>query len=118
MPDFDTKHEEKLYHALKKLGLNVRSQVYDGFKNIDITIPKYRINIEVDGGQHTFNPRQALADLQREYHSFKKGWFTLHIPNALIDYDLEQVARIIRGFCYEIDKDEDPSGVYYEEDEF
>jgi very-short-patch-repair endonuclease len=35
----------------------------DGYKTIDIAVTHARVNIEVDGLHHNFEPDQALADL-------------------------------------------------------
>ena len=81
-----------LYFALKQRGIQPELEKFDGFKHIDIAIPRAKINIEVDGGHHNYSHRQALADLKRTYHSFQKGYFTLRIPNALIHNHLEDTA--------------------------
>ena len=81
-----------LYFALKERGLSPELEKFDGFKHIDIAIPKAKINIEVDGGHHNYSHKQALSDLKRTYHSFQKGYFTLRIPNALIHNYLDETA--------------------------
>ena len=53
------------------------------------------MHIEVDGGQHNFDGRQALSDLKRTYYSFKQGYFTLRIPNSLIRYHLDDTTNYI-----------------------
>ncbi len=84
-----------LYVALKKNRVLAELEKYDGYKRIDIAIPKYRINIEVDGVQHNVNFNQAMSDLQRTYHSFQKGYYTLRIPNKLVRENLEETADYI-----------------------
>lgn len=88
----------ELYFALRRRGVPAQLEKYDGFKAIDIAIPECRVNIEVGGLQHHYNPRQALDDLQRTYFSFLKGYFTLRIPNSLIDHDVEETADYIVNF--------------------
>jgi very-short-patch-repair endonuclease len=73
-----------LYLCLKSIGIPAHLEKFDGFKTIDIAIPSFRLNIEVDGPHHNYNPDQALIDLQRTYYSFAKGYYTLRIPNSLI----------------------------------
>ncbi|WP_425269405.1 DUF559 domain-containing protein [Leptospira koniambonensis] len=76
--------------------------MYDGFKHIDIAIPEAKVNIEVDGGHHNFDKKQALADLKRTYYSFKKGYLTLRIPNSLITKEnLDETADYIVDFLHE-----------------
>lgn len=78
-----------LYIALRKRGVPAHLEKFDGYKTIDIAIPECKVNIEVDGMHHNFNPRQALSDLQRTYYSFLKGYLTLRVPNSLVKYHLE-----------------------------
>jgi len=42
----------KLCEALIKMGFNAELEKSDGYKHIDIAIPKFKVNIEVDGMQH------------------------------------------------------------------
>ena len=84
-----------LYFALKQRGVPAQLEKFDGYKHIDIAIPEARVNIEVDGGHHNYDNRQALADLKRTYHSFLKGYLTLRIPNSLVEYSLEETADYI-----------------------
>jgi len=76
---------------------------YDGYKHIDIIIQEAKVNIEVDGLHHNYNPSQALADLKRTYFSFLDGYLTLRIPNSLVkDNDtLEETANYIVDFLIE-----------------
>ena len=85
----------KLCYALKGHSINALIDFWDGHKHIDIAIPQAKINIEVDGVQHNTSPRQALADLKRTYYSFKKGYFTLRIPNSLIGEHFEECLAMI-----------------------
>lgn len=88
-----------LYFALKARKVKAQLEKYDGFKKIDIAIPSAKINIEVDGRHHNTNTKQAFSDLQRTYYSFKKGYFTLRIPNSLLNDDemTETTADYITG---------------------
>jgi very-short-patch-repair endonuclease len=45
---------------------------WDGHKHIDLAIVKAKLNIEIDGSQHHFNPRVAFANLKRAEYSQKK----------------------------------------------
>ncbi len=89
-----TREARKLYDALKRKGVPAELEKFDGYKHIDIAVVAAKINIEVDGGQH-HNPKQALADLKRTYYSFKKGYFTLRIPNSLVKESLDETADCI-----------------------
>lgn len=92
-----SKEAQKLYDILIKNGFNAKLELWDGFKHIDIAIPDYKINIEVDGKQHQ-SEKQALADLKRTYHSFKKGYVTIRIPNKLVQENIFETANYIMQF--------------------
>ena len=84
-----------LYFELRKRKVPAELEKFDGNKTIDIAVVDAKVNIEVDGQQHNYNPRQALADLKRTYFSFKKGYFTLRIPNSLVKNHLHDTADLI-----------------------
>lgn len=96
--NYTTPETMDLYFALKLRGVPAEIEKYDGFKTIDIAIVEAKMNIEVDGVQHNFNPQQALADLQRTFFSFLKGYLTLRIPNSLVRFHLEETADLITEF--------------------
>jgi very-short-patch-repair endonuclease len=79
-----TAEARELGELLGTFGWKVELEKWDGHKHIDIAITQCKVNIEVDGGQHNFDVHQALADLERTYYSFLKGYVTLHIPNVLV----------------------------------
>jgi very-short-patch-repair endonuclease len=87
-----TKEARDLKEALEQHGVCVYEELYDGYKCIDLAIPKARINIEIDGIQHLTNPRQILADLERGHFSHKSGYDTMHIPNEMIRKHLKEIA--------------------------
>lgn len=91
----------QLYFALKERGVPAELEKFDGYKHIDIAITEARVNIEVDGGHHNYNNKQALADLKRTYHSFLKGYLTLRIPNSLVREHLEETADYLTDFLVE-----------------
>lgn len=90
-----TKEANDLMDALKKLGIRVYRELYDGHKHIDIAIPKAKINVEIDGIHHLTNPKQILADLHRGYYSHKKGYQTMHIPNEMIRLYLKEISEAL-----------------------
>ena len=99
--DRSTQETIRLFDALKEQGVPAYIDKWDGHKHIDIAIPKAKINIEVDGIQHNTRSKQALADLKRTYYTFKKGYFTLRIPNSLIKYHFEECFKLIVGMVNE-----------------
>jgi len=75
---------------------------FDGYNNIDIAIAEARVNIEVDGARHQpGNTDEAFADLQRAFYAFKKGFFTLRIPNVLVKQNLSETADFVTAFLNE-----------------
>lgn len=90
-----TKEANDLMTELKRLGVVVYRELYDGHKHIDIAIPKAKINVEVDGIHHLTNPKQILADLNRGYYSHKKGYQTMHIPNEMIRFYLREISEAL-----------------------
>ncbi len=95
-----TPEAQKIYEILIKNGFNAKLELWDKFKHIDIALPDYKVNIEIDGKHHQ-NEKQALADLKRTYYSFKKGYFTLRIPNSLVQGNCYETANYIMRFLRE-----------------
>jgi very-short-patch-repair endonuclease len=87
-----------LYFLLKQHGVVAELEKHDGHKSVDIVIEEAKVHIEVDGVHHNYDNRQALADLKRTYHSFKRGYFTLRIPNSLMRWNAEETANYITDF--------------------
>lgn len=87
-----TKEAVALKEALESRGIVVYQELHDGYKHIDLAIPRARLNIEVDGIQHLVNPKQILADLSRGHFSHKNGYHTMHIQNEMIRSHLEEIA--------------------------
>lgn len=96
-----TPSAKKLYLGLKTNGLPVKLELKDGKKTIDIAVPDYRTNIEVDGIHHNTSFKQARSDLFRNYYSLKKGYYTIHIPNTLIEKDLELTVNVVKNLILE-----------------
>lgn len=95
-----TPEARELGGLLGSYGWKVELEKFDGHKHIDIAITEAKVNIEVDGKQHNLSPKQALADLERTFYSFKKGYVTLRIPNSLVrDYKtITMTAKFINNF--------------------
>ena len=81
-----------LKKALEVRGVRVYVELHDGFKTIDLALPRAKINVEVDGIHHLTDPKQILADLGRGYYSHKNGYDTMHIPNEMIRLHLDGIA--------------------------
>lgn len=92
-PPNPTQETLDLKEALEKQGVEVKLEVFDGFKHIDIEITKAKLDVEVDGIHHLTNPEQILRDLGRGYYSHKDGFSTMHIPNEMIHRHLKQISE-------------------------
>lgn len=90
-----TEHELKLTEALRRRGVELELHHYDGHKHVDIFIPKDNLYIEVDGMHHITRPDRIISDFNRDYFSFKEGFFTKHITNEAIDTHLDEIADAI-----------------------
>ena len=100
-----TQEEDALYQALLDEGFEADEIILNkkaDKKHVDISVPSARVNIEIDGLHHQTNPKQALADIKRTYYSFKKGWYTIRVPNALVrSENLLETARFLRKLIEE-----------------
>ena len=90
-----TKQVLMLVNALKERGVLLEVEKWDGHKHIDIYIPSDRLYIEVDGIPHATDVKKIIADFNRDYFSFKEGYFTKHITNELVENHLEAIANAI-----------------------
>lgn len=90
-----TRHAKVLVEALRKRGVELKTEHWDGHKHVDIYIPKDNLYIEVDGMQHITRPERIISDFNRDYFSFKEGYFTKHITNEAIETHLEKIADAI-----------------------
>lgn len=86
---------KRLYVALKFNRVPAILEKFDLKKTIDIAVPKYKLNIEVDGVHHNVNFKQAMSDLKRTFYSFQKGYYTFRVPNILIRENLHEVSDYI-----------------------
>ena len=92
MPSFTpkpTKQVLMLADALEKRGVELELEHWDGHKHIDIYIPKDHLYIEVDGVPHYTDHQKMIADFNRDYFSFKGGYFTKRIANETIESHVE-----------------------------
>ncbi len=91
----------------QKPDLYLLQQKWDGYKHIDLTLPHYMLNIEVDGPYHKrkYKPHHKepyevmLTDFIRDYYSFRRGWVTIRVSNELVENKLEKTAHYILRFA-------------------
>ncbi|MBD3198046.1 MAG: DUF559 domain-containing protein [Candidatus Lokiarchaeota archaeon] len=51
--------------------------------------------MEIDGSQHSTNPKQLESDLKRDYHSYKDGYVTKRFTNYQVKKDLNNIAEAL-----------------------
>jgi len=90
-----TPQASKIHDALRTKEVQSFLELWDKHKHLDVAIPKYGINIEVDGEYHNTRPKQALADLKRTNYSYKKGFFTVRVPKSLVEKHFEECVDLI-----------------------
>jgi very-short-patch-repair endonuclease len=90
-----------LNEALNTVGIKTILEHNDGFKHVDIFVPKGNIYIEVDGLQHYTNAKQIVSDFDRDHYSDIEGFRTLRIPNEVVLNDAIWIARAIKKMVSE-----------------
>lgn len=82
----------KLHSALLQRGVEVEIEKWDEHKHIDISIEEAGLYIEIDGDDHYTDADTIMRDLKRDYFSNEEGYDTIHIPNFIIDEQIDAVA--------------------------
>ena len=85
----------KLHSALLQRGIGVEIEKWDEHKHIDLSIESAGLYIEIDGDNHYTDAATIMRDLERDYFSNEDGYDTIHIPNHIIDEQLDRVAEAI-----------------------
>jgi len=94
MPE-PTFYAKKLEVLLKKLGVKVNEEVWDGHKTVDLSVPDGKLDIEVDGLQHLTDPQQIITDFKRSGYSREDGYETIRVHNIDLEHDAESIASAI-----------------------
>ena len=90
-----TYYADLLKRYLNKLGVAVLSEVDDGYKHIDLSIPAAKLDVEVDGVHHLTDSQQILKDLKRSGYSHHDGYDTIHVHNMDLKHDAGGIASAI-----------------------
>jgi len=90
-----TTQMRRLSEELKRRGIIIELNYWDGHKHIDIFIKDARLSIEIDGLQHLTDSEQIRADFKRECYSCKDGVDTLHMPNELLKNHFEYIVNAL-----------------------
>ncbi len=92
---YPTFYARLLKKYLQKLGIKVEEEVDDGYKHIDLSIDRAKLDIEVDGIQHLTEPQQIITDFKRSNYSREDGYETIHVHNVDLKHDVEGIAKAI-----------------------
>jgi len=87
-----TPHEQMLYDALIKRGVDAKLGHNDGHKTVDIAILPAKVFIEVDDLGHFTNPEQIMRDFDRNHFSDGDDFRTFYVTNQIIDHFVDKVA--------------------------
>lgn len=98
-----TEEEIILTKELNDLGIETKSQHWDGYKHVDIFIPAGNIYIEIDGPQHYTSVKQILSDFQRDHYSDDDGFHTLRIPSEAISKHSKTIADAVAKYLANIE---------------
>jgi very-short-patch-repair endonuclease len=90
-----TKETLALAEALRKRGIEVELEHWDGHKHIDIFVPSIKLYIEVDGIRHDISAIQIAADFKRDHYSNKGQFYTKRFSNHAIVWHLNAIADAI-----------------------
>jgi very-short-patch-repair endonuclease len=88
-----TYYANLLKKYLQKLGVKVDAEVDDGYKHIDLSIDRAKLDIEVDGVQHLTVPSQIITDFKRTNYSREDGYETIRVHNMDLQ-DKKEVGNI------------------------
>lgn len=90
-----TKETLALAEALRVRGVEVELEHWDGYKHVDIFVPKAKLYIEIDGLQHFINPKQIVSDFKRDHYSDQEAISTMRFPNGMVHGYIGQIADAI-----------------------
>lgn len=90
-----TPQARRLSAALTARGIKNKPEGWDGAKHIDITIDWAALDVEIDGKQHIFDPKQLDADISRTEYSHDDGYATIRYSNDQIDNYCDKIADAI-----------------------
>lgn len=90
-----TKAALLLCDCLEEKDIEVVLQHWDGYKHIDLFIPKGKLYIEIDGPLHWLNAKQIISDFERDYHSINGGFKTLRVPSFIVLTETDKLTAAI-----------------------
>ncbi len=105
LTDNITPHEKIVKSYLDFIGLHYKFQKIFYTKDkrkipmiVDFYIDDYKLVIEIDGSQHTYDAKQKQKDVLRDSYFAKLGIFTLRVKNNDLEkMSLDQFKRLLKN---------------------
>jgi len=91
-----TENHRNLFFALKKRGVPVEFEAYDGYKHVDIAIHELKLYIEVEGTLNAIDPGQFFDQLRNDNFTSQGNYQTKRLNNDFISVHLDQLADTIK----------------------
>jgi len=91
-----TENHRNLFFALKKRGVPVEFEAYDGYKHVDIAIHELKLYIEVEGTLNAIDPGQFFDQLRNDNFTSQGNYQTKRLNNDFISGNLDQLADTIK----------------------
>lgn len=85
-----------LFFALKKRGVPVEFEAYDGFKHVDIAIHELKLYIEVEGTLNQIDPDQFFEQMRNDKFSGEGNYQTKRLNNDFVTGHLDRLADTIK----------------------
>jgi hypothetical protein len=85
-----------LFFALKKRGVPVEFEAYDGFKHVDIAIHELKLYIEVEGTLNQIDADQFFEQMRNDNYSDPGNYQTKRLNNEFVSGNLDKLADTIK----------------------
>ena len=91
-----SENHRNLFFALKKRGVPVEFEAYDGFKHVDIAIHEIKLYIEVEGTLNQIDPNQFFEQMRNDTFSNEGNYQTKRLNNEFVSGNLDRLADTIK----------------------
>jgi very-short-patch-repair endonuclease len=91
-----SENHRNLFFALKKRGVPVEFEAYDGFKHVDIAIHEIKLYIEVEGTLNQIDPNQFFEQMRNDNFSNEGNYQTKRLNNEFVSGNLDKLADTIK----------------------
>lgn len=90
-----TKEANILNQSLNNAGIETIMEYWDGYKHVDIYVPKGKLYIEIDEMQHYTSVAQISSDFRRDHYSELEGYRTFRLPSIVIEKKLHAITEAV-----------------------